>query len=485
MIPVFVRSALLTFLALIALSHSAFLHAETRVWLIGGGNTLENSQGQIEENVRWLQSVFRQQGVSVKTFYTDGSGEDHDVVYFAHVEERDPIWEPILRVYGSGLSYAQRTRRNSLTNIDGSTEKSELTSALTEDFQALNDDDSVLLVYNGHGDINTNDTRKNNLMLWQDSRLSIKELDEVLDQTPASVPVRFVLTQCFSGSFSSLIYENPYSDTLSEQSRCGFLAESDRREAEGCDLGTNQAEFRDYTTYFFAALQQETRIGENIPLAEVDLDRSGDVSFHEAHIYTLANAFSTDLSRSTRETYIEKWEPWFLRWNSFAKTGASNDYSYAASAVRSEHKLPEDGLKLLLKRRDLERSEQEKYRELKNARQAVKEQQEHIRGLIEKSLDPMQLEDLPPKSLKALAEQIQTLKEYSDLVRLQSEVEALNAQKLQLGRDYTQAEKLIRLSRLARLIDQFGRYSGSESREDFERITSCEGGTLNPASAPE
>jgi len=485
MIPVFVRSAVLTFLALIALSHSALVHAETRVWLIGGGNTLENSQGQIEENVRWLQSVFREQGVSVKTFYTDGSGEDHDVVYFAHAEERDPIWEPILRVYGSGLSYAQRTRRNSLLSVDGGTEKSLLIDALVEDFNSLEDDDSVLLVYNGHGDINTNDTRKNSLMLWQDSRLSIKELDDVLDQAPASIPVRFVLTQCFSGSFSSLIYENPYSDTLSEQPRCGFLAESDRREAEGCDLGTNQAEFRDYTTYFFAALQQETRIGESIPLTEIDLDRSGDVSFHEAHVYTLANAYSTDLSRSTRETYIEKWEPWFLRWNSFAETDAGNDYAYAASAVRSEHKLPEDGLKLLLKRRELERSEKAKYRELKNARQAVKAQQEHIKGLLEMPFEPKQLDDLPPKSLEDLAEQIQTLEEYNDLVRLQGEVEALNAQKLQLDRDYTQAEKLIRLSRLARLIDQFGRYSNSESREDFNRITSCEDGRLNPATVPE
>lgn len=478
MIPVLARWTSLIPVALLTLSHSCVVHAETRVWLIGGGNTLENSQGQIEENVRWLQSVFRQQGISVNTFYTDGGSEEHDVVYFAHAEDRDPTREPLLRVYGSGLSYAQRTRRNSLTNVDGSTEKSELSSALIDDFKALNDDDSVLLVYNGHGGINTNDTRKNNLMLWGDTRLTISELDDVLDHAPSSVPVRFVLTQCFSGSFSSLIYENPYSDTLADQPRCGFLAESDRREAEGCDLGTNQAEFRDYTTYFFAALDQKTRLGEQIPLTEVDLDHSGDVSFHEAHVYTLTNAYSSDLSRSTSETFIERWEPWYLRWNSFIGTDANNNYSGAAATVRSEHELPKSGLGLLIKRRDLARAERETVRELREVRRAVSERQEQIRALVEQPIDSEHLDTLPHTALEAQAEQIRSLEEYRDLVRLQSEVETLNTQRLQIGRDYTQAEKLLRLSRLARLIDQFRRHASPQSKADFGRLTSCEGGTL-------
>jgi hypothetical protein len=478
MIPVFVRSALLTFLALIALSHSSFLHAETRVWLIGGGNTLENSQGQIEENVRWLQSVFGQQGVSVKTFYTDGGTEDHDVVYFAQAEERDPIWEPILRVYGSGLSYAQRTRRNSLSDIDGGTEKSELTNALIEDFQALNDDDSVLLVYNGHGDINTNDTRKNNLMLWQDSRLSIKELDELLDQTPTSVPVRFVLTQCFSGSFSSLIYENPYSDTLSEQARCGFLAESDRREAEGCDLGTNQTEFRDYTTYFFAALQQKTRLGKKIPFTEIDLDRSGHISFHEAHVYTLANAYSSDLSRSTSETYLDSWEPWYLRWNSFHKPESNNDYTYAANKVQSSHQLPRGGMSLLFERRELAQSEMNVTKALNDIKRSAKELQGKIRSRLDKSLNTTNLKNLNHRTAEDLAESIVATNEYRKLIELQDQIEQLNIHKLVAGRNYTQAEKLLRLLRLARLTESFEKYGSTESTINIERLRSCESGTL-------
>src|SRR5690625_3522450 len=113
---------------LLALSAAPGSANDLHVWLIGGGNHLANSQGQIEENVRWLEDMFAHRGLKTRSYYTHGQGAegDHDVVYFALPEARDPILEPILRVYGQGLQYALDTRTNSLRNIVGSTEKSVL-----------------------------------------------------------------------------------------------------------------------------------------------------------------------------------------------------------------------------------------------------------------------------------------------------------------------------------------------------------------------
>lgn len=459
---------------------------DLHVWLIGGGNNLENSQGQIEENVRWLENIFSGRGIQTRTYYTHGQGADggHDVVYFAQPEERDPVLEPILRVYGQSLQYAQKTRTNSLSNIVGSTEKSALTDSLIEDFSQVGPDDSVLLVYNGHGDIDPDNTLHNNLLLWNDTSLNVAELHALFGHIRPEAELRFVLTQCFSGAFASLVYDSPASTSLSPQSRCGFLAESDRRESEGCDLSTNQAEFRDYTTYFFAALNGKTRLGETIPTDEINLDGSGLVSFRDAHLYTLRNAHSSDLSRSTSEVYMERWQPWYLRWNSFGPRNPDSDYRHARDFVARQHQLPAKGLARLraerqLQAEELARTEQAHahYREVRAHRDAL--QQALATALPDLAdINAEYLARMPDAELYQLAQVIQQSDLYPPLVQAQAAAEQATAEWQAAVRDRTQAKKIHRLARLARLEANFARYGSTEARRALERISSCEAGTL-------
>jgi hypothetical protein len=485
-----IRKLALPIPLILGLSSAHSCAEDLRVWLIGGGNNLGNSQGQIEENVRWLEDIFTDRGIEARTYYTHGQGAEgsDDVVYFALPEERDPVLEPILRVYGEGLQYAQKTRTNSLQNIVGSTEKSRLTSSLAEDFSHVGPEDSVLLVYNGHGDIDSSNTLNNNLLLWNNTSLDIGELHELLGHITPEADVRFILTQCFSGSFASLIYEKPGSRSLSPQRRCGFLAESDRREAEGCGLGTNQAEFRDYTTYFFAALNGQTRLGEAIPADEIDLDGSGSVSFREAHLYTLRNAHSSDLSRSTSEVYMERWEPWYLRWNSFGPRSPDNDYRHARDFVAERHQLPAAGLSRLRKEQRLVAEESARAEEARRRQEEIQAKQKAVREALRKELQ-VALSDvlevtteafvtLPDAELKHLSRVIQNSDLYPSLRDTQAAAERANAQLMTAARDLTQAEKIYRLARLARLETAFARYAGTDARRDLERLISCEAGTL-------
>lgn len=460
------------FVLFLASSLALFTYASTalsatKVWLIGGGNTLENSQGQIEENVKWLQDLLNEKGIENYTYYTNGENTEDDVIYFATPEERDINHETFMRVFGNGLEYAKKTKRNSISKINGGTEKASLIKSLKAQFASVKPNDKVLIVYNGHGDIEPSDTRKNTLKLWGDTRLSISELDQLLDEINPKAKVNFVLTQCFSGSFANLIYEHPYSDVRAEQQRCGFLAESDRREAEGCDLGTNEADFRDYTTYFFAALAGKTRLGETIPSAQTDLDRSGQVSLREAHFYALANADSGDLSRSTSEFILERGQPWYTRWDS-RYTPNEATYKKIAINVAKRENIAHSGPALA--REFYRRLQTEKVLEqdIKKHAEVVKNLQEDLRRQVEVTKDTAA--KLSSEEQLLLSKRLTELPSYAKLVFEQNHHQELNANLLEAHRDTAQAEKVLRLNHLARLEQ----HQRSDTSEDLQAVTSCE-----------
>jgi hypothetical protein len=137
------------------------------------------------------------------------------------------------------------------------------------------------------------------------------------------------MTQCYSGAFHSLIYDNPREPGALAQDRCGFFSESALEQAEGCSLVVSEDEYRDYSTYFFAALSGRTRLGEPVDASHVDRDGDGARSFREAHLYTLAAAHSADLPRSTSEEYLSRWAPWYLLWDTNVEARGSTYWTIA------------------------------------------------------------------------------------------------------------------------------------------------------------
>ncbi|HLF12158.1 MAG TPA: hypothetical protein VJA26_13165, partial [Gammaproteobacteria bacterium] len=255
--------------------------AETRVSLIGGGNTVDDSQVQIEANVGWLQTIFRERDIEARTYFGAGNTGEPDVAYLARPDE-------------SGVRY----RPHRLPDVSGSTRRPELTEALRRDLGSLPAGDDALVIFNGHGGIDSADTRKNYLKLWGDGRMTVSDLESLLDAAPREARVRFVMAQCYSGAFAGLVYDDPQTASGFQGNRCGFMSEAADRLAEGCGLSLEETEFRDYTTYFFAALAGRTRAGEPIEQDVVDRGGDGAVSFRESHFYALLNAHSSDLSRS-------------------------------------------------------------------------------------------------------------------------------------------------------------------------------------------
>ena len=422
--------------------------AETHVSLIGGGNTVDHSQVQIESNVDWLQTLFRERDVATRTYFGAGDASEPDVAYLApagpSATEASPIEPRVLY------------RRHELPNVSGSTRKPELTEALRRDLAALRPGDEALVIFNGHGGIDRADTRNNYLKLWDDGRMTVRDLESLLDAAPERTPVRFVMAQCYSGAFARLIYDDPHAASGFRGNRCGFMSEAADRLAEGCSLSLDETEFRDYTTYFFAALGGRTRSGQPLEQQAVDRDGDGVVTFRESHFYALLNAHSSDLSRSTSEQYLEDWSPWYLRWDSLAEN-ADSVYWSLAEELAQRHGWETRPATLSEVRGRYARAVEQA-----DARRALA--QKELRALREQPAEPSVAADARAH----------------ELLEQQRAFEAAGRESRDATRMLTQVEKIYRLRQLARLEQALQRYGKAEDRARYSELVQCEAGHLSP-----
>lgn len=454
-----------------------FVQADTQAVLIGGGYKLDSSQGQIEENVRWLQQILPNHVKSLDVFFGSGSDDKvHDVVYWDNSARSSKQRNPLADVMDSPASEWIRYKHNEINPNMGAAEKSNIESKLATFLPGISSD-NFLVVYNGHGGYGgLNKTHLNNLLLWNNTELNTDEFRELLNKTPKKVTSRFVLTQCFSGGF----YNAVVNDNKVIPNRCGFMADAENLEAEGCELGINKDDFRDYTTYFFAALNGKTRYNEEL-MFNPDKDGNQKISFREAHFYALETALSSDLSRSTSEIFLEKWQPWYIRW----QTGYSdqNDYGALAKAVATRNSIQPNKL-----------NEQRfvKEKELADIQSQKQASSEKIKILQKKLLSNLEL-SFPflkhpytssytatiNQQQKLIQQKIRELIEYPQLVAELELMEELLTQELAKKREITQIEKVRRLQRLSNLEGAFDRFASSEQKRDYQLLVDCEKGYLN------
>jgi hypothetical protein len=457
---------------------------DTRVWLLGGGHTLDNSQAQIEANVRWLEDLLAERRVPVRTYFGLGHAPGADVAYFAPDAQPDHE-QAFARIFGDFRTVGVRYRPHALRFVVGGTTRQPLIEALEKDFSALGPNDELLLVYNGHGGIDRRDTRRNYLKTWGDERLTVSAVEALLDHVPRGVPTRFVMTQCYSGAFHALIYDDPENEEGFRSERCGFMAESATRLAEGCQLSVDQSEFRDYTTYFFAALSGRTRLGEPLPMTELDRDGDGVVSFREAHFHALVAAHSADLSRSTSEQFLESWSPWFLRWESLQDSPQSVYWSLA-DEIADRYGWDAQPKSLERVRRQLA-AEAARY--------------EHERGIVRRQVTALREtlaaelvarhrelgENLSAETFARLWPHIRAElaadSRYEELQSLQQTLRGLGSESLERTRTLTQIEKIVRLRQLARLERALETYGSAAERRQYTELLQCEAGSLR-SSAP-
>jgi len=462
--------------------------------LIGGGYNINGSQGQIEKNVKWVQEVLTKSNMPVSTFFNDGDDEAADVHYIhqnSESAESTPFdelavaLEPVARLFGDQLNNTIRFRNHTVPNVQGSTSAKELTQSLVDIFLETADEPH-LIVYNGHGKQSPNSIDKVTMELWGNTKLTASELHSVVEKS--NKPTRFVFTQCYSGGFHRLAYKNPESGLeLSDSLRCGFTAESAYRLAEGCSASVNSDDYRDYTTYFFAALDGYDRNGEILSV-NTDSNNDGDVSMREAHFYTLATAHSTDLSRSTSEDYLQNWQPWYLKWVAGRFDLPNNEYSKIFRALADRYDLPLNNSTAKELRNRIKMYEKAA-NSLQNKRAVIYDELTEIQHkLIKQASNKWPALSGPYtagfQSMTMSGEMINVASwvseqpAYPRIVELQNEDNTLVDAQVDNERNLTQMQKMLHLRKLALLKQQLYQFGTNKEVKGYEKLVGCEDSPL-------
>jgi len=477
-----------TYLTIFILFIPTSMQADDVAWFVGGGSDPGSSQAQVEKNVIWAADVVEQAPPQngqrrLSIFFADGDLDITKGIKVTRlVEGPQSILNPLAMIYQAEYENVEYLNYK-IGRVRGSTTRSKLESALVDDFKKLKQGDTGLFVFNGHGSYDKKDTANNKMLLWQNSKLSVREFSDLLSNVDNSVPMRFVFNQCYSGAFERLVHPNA-ADTIElvKAPRCGFFAESDNRQAEGCSTSIDSNEYRDYSTYFFAALQGKTRQGEALPV-DPDRNKNGEVSLYEAHLYTLAQAHSADLPRSTSEVFLERWQPWYLRWF-FAGEGKGNVYAKLANDLARQLRAPvEPSVQrsvLSKQRRRLDRRDKKLKQEAKQIYKAMKELRYSIRYELEQrwpELAGIRYEEYQLSS-HAQGDEVKRYitehEKWPNLVNGYRRYLQIDEQRLEVLRDLTRLDKLNRLNKLARLRQQFEQHATNQQKADYQQLLNCE-----------
>jgi len=459
--------------------------AQEHVWLIGGGYNRDNSEAQIEQNVIWAATALRHLPGKrrLQIYFTDGLHAGYDVKELRRMP--DSSFEPLSRLYEFGRRNLYILRNHRIPGVAGGTARATLEPALLKAFSRLKPGDRVLVVFNGHGTPAKRGHQRHRIWLWNETWLDVRDVERLFSRIPDGVTVRFVFTQCYAGGFARTIHPGA-ADTLklARGERCGFMSVAGDRPAEGCSAAIDIGSYRDYTTYFFAALSGRARDGA-VLARDPDMDRDGRITPYDAHLYALSVARSADVPRSTSEDFLERWQPHLPDWRQLGVTSApaTNVYSRLAAelARREGFDIESPGYEagwlgqrrlLVQSRRETQRDLRRLDRQIKRLRaemtRALEQQQPGIEGLADQYRGELTLK------MRLAIERVRRHPRYPRLVELQDREDRLLETMVDLERRIAQLDRIDRLLKLSRWLNRFESSASAADRASYRRLLRCE-----------
>ena len=257
--------------------------------VIAGGASPESNEIALEKNVLYFQRTLKNMGFqspSTSIFFANGNNGEASIRYL------DP----------------QRRERFKVPNIpslDGSASLKNVNNWIYKNNQNKVTKKPIFIYFTGHGILNERNSDNNALMLWNNTPVTVAKLSNTLNKLPQDSHIVTMMAQCFSGSFANYIYENgDPNKPLTKQTRCGFFATIKTLPSVGCTPEVNEADYKDYSSSFFAGLSGVSRMGQKVDSA--DYNKDGRVSYSEAHGFAKVDEKTTDLPVSTSEVWLQQ-----------------------------------------------------------------------------------------------------------------------------------------------------------------------------------
>ncbi len=263
--------------------------SEPNFLVIAGGASPESNEIALEKNVLYFQRTLKNMGFnspSTSIFFANGNNGEASIRYI------DP----------------QRKERFKVPNIpglNGSASLNNINKWIDKTKQNQVTKKPIFLYFTGHGILNERNSNNNALMLWNNTPVTVAKLSNTLNKLPEDSHIVTMMAQCFSGSFANYIYQNgDPNQPLTKQTRCGFFATIKTLPSVGCTPEVNEADYKDYSSSFFAGLSGVSRTGQKV--ASADYNKDGRVSYSEAHGFAKVDEKTTDLPVSTSEVWLQQ-----------------------------------------------------------------------------------------------------------------------------------------------------------------------------------
>jgi hypothetical protein len=274
---------------------------------IGGGPSPESNQASIEKNVLFYGRLLDEQNIAAaqrSVYFADGSATGKDV----QAKDVDAVPKAnrlMAEFFGSESDLGLHYRNNEVPGVRAASTRENIEKWFSEVGAKLQPGDRVIMYVTAHGE--RSDDRANpyetSIMLWNDEKLKVTDLVGLLETLPEGISVVAVMVQCYTGGFARMIYDKADPERgLAKQNRCGFFATVHDRAAAGCTPDVDETTYVEYSTYFWEALAGRTRTGKPIPAPDYDGD--GNVSWSEAHAYTVLSADTIDLPLTTSSEFL-------------------------------------------------------------------------------------------------------------------------------------------------------------------------------------
>ena len=472
---------------------------------IGGGYSPSGNQVSLEKNIQYLQRVMA--GLGRKNaphtiYFADGNAKGRDLQFYDEKFEIPKINLYLAEFVGSTRGLWNQYRNHDIP-VNGPSKSAEIRKWFDAKGKKLSGEKDRLMIYfTGHGGRGDKKTPHNTIMyLWQDTNFRVNQFVTELDKLPKELPVTMVMVQCYSGGFSNIIFkEGDPKKGLSDHNRAGFYATVQTRVAAGCTPDINEANYREYSTYFWEALYGQTRMGKK--LEKPDYNDDGQTSYSEAHAYTILNSRTIDIPVKTSDAFLRHFSKTKNEKNDKKKVEglwtADTNYNELLEFAGPNEKAVLEGLSEQLKlkgdnrgktTRDLAKKIDDTKKNLKKEEDKLKGEQRKLKTNLAKlikadfpeassAFHPTTLELLTCQSGKDLAERIEKHKDFKKYEDLDNKIDELAAKRNNEDRRWVKTQRMLRTLENVALEANLSKVADCKTLQRYNQLVAAENQTF-------
>jgi hypothetical protein len=269
---------------------------------IGGGYSPTGNQVSLEKNVVFFQKVLDEgafESAPHSVYFADGDNPQRDLQYVDPSKKPPKVNRLLARIFKQERYLGYCYRDHQLRGVSGGSSKANIEKWFNEVGAKLKPSDRLVIYVTAHGGRGDGKEAHNTkLYLWNMQAIKMTDLVVQLDKISPQVPVALVMVQCYAGGFANVIFNggNPKKGPTAAN-RCGFYATVQTRPAAGCTADINEANYQEYSSFFWSALRGKSRVDEEIP--PPDYNNDGEISFDEAHAYAVLASETIDIPIKT------------------------------------------------------------------------------------------------------------------------------------------------------------------------------------------